>query len=329
MNSKSRIVTSAADGCGKPQSIRPTDNLPSRDQKGAEYKESFMLSNRSSISRGCSLVATAFAAAGLLSAGVAGAATVALNGSSGWQEYYNPTATVNISQQNSTPISYSGNAVVAGIQTASQGGNSTAGYYAYTSGAGAYAAPYTTAALLTTGVTFTSLVGQTLSATFSINNSTLSSGANFTSNELVGVANPTGPTDPQIRLWFQGSGAYNMWWSDSAVAYVTSMSNGQSVTISESITGLWSNLNGHSNSADPTDFNTAIAAPISVGLSLGTGNFYMDGFGFKTGGTANLTLTSFTGTTATPIPGSGLLAAVGSLALIGGMVLRRRMAPKL
>lgn len=279
---------------------------------------------------GIGLAAGALACAGLMSAGTAGA-SVALNGSSGWQEYYNPTSNVNFGQQDSQPITYGSGTVVGGIPTDSQGGNSTAGYYNYIGSAGAYPAPYTTAALLTSGVTFTSLAGQTLSATFSLNNSTLSSGANFTSSQFVGVANPTSATDPQIRLWFQGSGSYNMWWSDTAVAYATSMTNGGSVTISEAISGNaanWSNLNGQSGTVDPADFNTAIAAPISVGLSLGTGNFYMDGFGFRTGGTANLTLTSFSGTAATPtpVPGSGLLAAAGGLALIGGLALRRRMA---
>ena len=57
MNSKSNIVTSAADGCGQPSSIRTMDNLPSRNHKGAEYKESFMFSSRSSVSRGYSLAA--------------------------------------------------------------------------------------------------------------------------------------------------------------------------------------------------------------------------------------------------------------------------------
>ena len=66
MNSKSNIVISAADGCGKPSSIRSMDNLPSRDHKGAEYKESFMFSNRSTISRGCSLAAAALAATALV-----------------------------------------------------------------------------------------------------------------------------------------------------------------------------------------------------------------------------------------------------------------------
>ncbi len=292
--------------------------------------------NNSSIG-GVGLMAGALACAGLLSAGVAPAmASVALDGSSGWQEYYNPTSAVNYSQQDSSLITYSNNAVIAGIPTSSNGGNGSAGYYAYASGAGAYAAPFTTAAILTTGVTFTSLVDQTLSATFTLNDSALSTGASFTQADLVGVANPNNTaTDPQIRLFFQGSGSYNMWWSDTAVEYVTSMKNGVSVTISQTFVGRganaenWSNLNGQLGTQDATAFNAAISAPISVGLSLGTGNFYMDGFGFKTGGTASLTLTSFTGTTATPIPGSGLLAAVGSLALIGGLALRKRLAAKL
>ncbi len=59
MRNKTSIVTSAADGCGKPSSIRSMDNLPSRDHKGAEYKESFMFSNRSPVSHGSSLAAKA------------------------------------------------------------------------------------------------------------------------------------------------------------------------------------------------------------------------------------------------------------------------------
>ncbi len=78
MRNKTSIVTSAADVCGKPSSIRPMDNSPSRDHKGAEYKESFMFSNRSSVSHGCSLAAAAVLAAvaciGL--AGTASASTI-------------------------------------------------------------------------------------------------------------------------------------------------------------------------------------------------------------------------------------------------------------
>ncbi len=63
MSNKISIVISAADSCGKPSSIRSMDHLPSRDHKGAEHKESFMLSNRSSISRGCLLAATSLVVA--------------------------------------------------------------------------------------------------------------------------------------------------------------------------------------------------------------------------------------------------------------------------
>ena len=63
MNTQLNIVTSAADGCGQPLSIRSMDHLPSRDHKGAEYKESFMLSNRSSVSRGYSSAVAALATA--------------------------------------------------------------------------------------------------------------------------------------------------------------------------------------------------------------------------------------------------------------------------
>ena len=67
-NSKTSIVTSAEDGCGTPSSVRPMDNLPSRDHKGAEYKESFMFSNRSPVSHGSSLAAKAVVAGAALGA---------------------------------------------------------------------------------------------------------------------------------------------------------------------------------------------------------------------------------------------------------------------
>ncbi|MDA8375771.1 MAG: PEP-CTERM sorting domain-containing protein [Planctomycetia bacterium] len=77
MSKKISIVTSAADGCGQPSSIRPMDHLPSRDHKGAEYKESFMLSNRSSILRGCSITTAVIAAVACFGlAGTASASTV-------------------------------------------------------------------------------------------------------------------------------------------------------------------------------------------------------------------------------------------------------------
>ncbi len=84
MSNKSSIVTSAADVCGKPSSIRSMDHLPRRDYKGAEYKELFMFSSRSSVSRGCSLAVAALAA--MTVAGLAGtaSATVLVSVVLGW-----------------------------------------------------------------------------------------------------------------------------------------------------------------------------------------------------------------------------------------------------
>ena len=59
MNTKFGIVTSAADGCGKPSSIRTMDN--SHRSNMEQKKEPFMLSNRSSVSHGCSIAAAAIA----------------------------------------------------------------------------------------------------------------------------------------------------------------------------------------------------------------------------------------------------------------------------
>jgi hypothetical protein len=74
MNSKSNIVTSAADGCGKPSSIRSMDNSHRFNTK---QKEAFMFSNRTSITRGCSLAAGVLAMAGMaLASSTASAAVI-------------------------------------------------------------------------------------------------------------------------------------------------------------------------------------------------------------------------------------------------------------
>ncbi len=53
MNSQTRIVTSAADSCGNPQPTGSMGHLPSRDHKGAEYKESFMSRSHSLLLAAC------------------------------------------------------------------------------------------------------------------------------------------------------------------------------------------------------------------------------------------------------------------------------------
>ncbi len=93
MRNKTSIVTSAADCCGQPLSIRSMDNSPSRDHKEAEYKESFMLSSRLSVSRGSILAITAFAAAALALAGLASTASASII----YQDSFDRTGALNAS----------------------------------------------------------------------------------------------------------------------------------------------------------------------------------------------------------------------------------------
>ncbi len=173
MSNKSSIVTSAADGCGQPSSIRPMDNLPSRDHKGAEYKESFMLSNRSSVSHGCSLAAMVFAAVACIGlAGTAWASTII------YQD--------NFSGSSSTPLNSAAPTTDNGPST-----TWTANTYAVWSDSG-----YTNYTLDQSGKTrdsaylgFTPISGQiyTLSATLTITSVDTSNGA---SNDFLDIGFP-------------------------------------------------------------------------------------------------------------------------------------------
>ena len=73
MSSETSIVSSAA-SCGKPRPIRSVGNL--HISSNMERKEPFMFSNRSSVSRGCSLAVAAMAAAAV--AGLASTASAAM-----------------------------------------------------------------------------------------------------------------------------------------------------------------------------------------------------------------------------------------------------------
>ena len=68
MSSDRSMVSSAADCCGKPRPVRSAGNLHSSNM---ERKESFMFSNRSSVSRGCSLAAKVAIAGAALAATLA------------------------------------------------------------------------------------------------------------------------------------------------------------------------------------------------------------------------------------------------------------------
>ncbi len=184
MSNKSSIVTSAADGCGKPSSIRPMDNLPSRDHKGAEYKESFMFSNRSTIYRGCSLAAATLAAVACIGlAGTAWASTVI------YQD--------NFSGSSSTPLNGAKPTVDNGTSTAwTATGGSTAfadsGYTSESNSAGAVAylnfTPvsghvYTLSAGLYTTSVYTPDPGWDWLAVGFVLNPTTTSGTSFVFNE--------------------------------------------------------------------------------------------------------------------------------------------------
>jgi PEP-CTERM motif len=170
-----------------------------------------------------------------------------------------------------------------------------------------------------------------LTATFSLNNSTLAPGAPFQSSQFVGE----GPTDsgnqyifgsdtgqdiytgtpsPRIGLVFTGGGADGEWWSTSGVT-VTNINNGQGVTLTTTFDpSAWSDVNGQNGATDPTDFDAALSSVDRIGLSFGSGDFFADGFSFDTGGAASLQLDSIN--TTVPEPTSLSLLGVGALALL-------------
>ncbi len=171
-----------------------------------------------------------------------------------------------------------------------------------------------------------------LTVTFNISDTALAPGAPFAASALVGETY-TGETGSNagIRLMFMG-GTYvdpvygvtpNEWWSNQTVAYVTSMDNGQDVTLTVAFDpSLWSNYYGsmgNASAATVTQFNDALADVTRLGLSFGSGYFFSDGFAFNTGGTAQIELDEIS---ATPEPGTFALLA-GTLGVLA--LLRRRL----
>jgi PEP-CTERM motif len=182
-----------------------------------------------------------------------------------------------------------------------------------------------------------------VTATFNVTNSALSLGSPFQSSQFVGEGTVdshttysfggdsgeeiyTGTPTPSVRIFFLGSaaetangdGSPNEWWADASAADLTSMNNGQDVTLTVSFDPSdWSNYDGHVGDASPaftTDFDNALSSVERIGLSFGSGDFYSDGWSFDTAGTANLNLESFN--TTVPEPASFSVLGLGALALL-------------
>ena len=174
-----------------------------------------------------------------------------------------------------------------------------------------------------------------LTATFSLNDSALAPDAQFNASDVVGETYPGQVgSNAGIRLMFMGGyladGTPNEWWYDLSPAYVTALANGQAVTLSAIFDpSQWSNYNGTVGSADTAEFYQALAGVTRLGLSLGSGYFFSDGFAFNTGGTADIQVDSISptldGVAATPEPATFGLLAAGIAALA---VVRRRQTSR-
>ena len=188
------------------------------------------------------------------------------------------------------------------------------------------------------------LSGRTgLTATFRISDDALAAGAAFAAASVVGetYAGEIG-SNAGIRLMFMGGylsdGTPNEWWSRGAVAYVTSMMNGQDVTLTVDFDpSLWSNYYGHvgTESADTVNqFDTALAGVTRLGLSFGSGYFFSDGFAFNTGGSASIQIDSIGTYGGSPAPGpASSTPEPATLVLLGGALVglglfRRQSRPR-
>jgi hypothetical protein len=168
-----------------------------------------------------------------------------------------------------------------------------------------------------------------LTATFLLSDDALDAGAVFSASNVVGDTYPGQVgSNAGIRLMFMGGylddGTPNEWWSRGAVAWVTSMMNGQDVTLSLAFDpSQWSNYYGHvgTESADTlSQFGTALTGVTRLGLSFGSGYFFSNGFAFNTGGSAHIQIDSIGGL------GEGLPAAAStpepaSFLLLGGALI--------
>jgi hypothetical protein len=160
-----------------------------------------------------------------------------------------------------------------------------------------------------------------MSFTFGLNNSTLAAGAPFPATDIVGDTYPgeTG-SNAGLRIVFGGTVPENLWWSNPTAAFVTSMDNGQSVTLTVTFDpSQWSGYNGQWAPTDLANFEAALSDVNRLGISFGSGSFFSNGFSFNTGGTASIQLDSIYETDATPEPAAWSLLGAGLLGLWFGL----------
>lgn len=175
-----------------------------------------------------------------------------------------------------------------------------------------------------------------LSVTFNLFDSALPLGDPFPASALVGETY-TGESGSNagIRLMFMG-GYYsdplygntpNEWWSNPAAAYVTSMDNGQNVTLTVPFDpSMWSNYYGHvgtDSAATEIQFYDALTGVSRLGLSFGSGYFFSDGFAFNTGGTAQIEIEGISVTSSRVAPEPGTFVLFGGAFCVLALLRRR------
>ena len=281
MNTKPSIVTSAADGYGKPLSIRSMDNSH-RSQR--EQKESFVLSNHLSISHSLSLVAAGFAAISLVSSGFIAHGAAA----------YSVTGLGFLSGDNlsiASAINDNGQVVGVSVNSSSSGCNA----FLYNNGT----------------MTELGTLGGSASYARAINDNGQIVGYSTTSSGDKHAFQYSNGTMTDLDI-LGGSASYASAIND----------NGQVVGISMTITGAY-----HAflyNGSTMQDLNSLISP--GSGWILNTA-YSINNLGDIVGaGTYNNNYEAFLLVPAVPVPDTLSLIGIGSLVLISGMALRRRLA---
>ncbi|HVX83323.1 MAG TPA: hypothetical protein VH253_00760 [Phycisphaerae bacterium] len=170
---------------------------------------------------------------------------------------------------------------------------------------------------------------------FSLTNSDIAAHQMFTNADFAGETLGGAPDVKQVLLFLGSTGVsdpgepLSEWWYSPTAVSVTSMSNGDGVTISADFSNLsgWTNIGGINATSDGTVFQDTLKDVTRIGLSFGSGTFYSDGFGFTGNGSATgtVTVTAFDTTpAATPLPASAW-TGLSLLGILGLVVGRKRL----